>query len=222
MVPTLWTTPNILIAMASFSSSSSSKPSQKRRTITYMLRQYEAGKNPNKTVTLLKAVQWTRSSWEQGVTPSSIQKCFWKPTIIKKLEQEVIQENQQADRDALQAQITGLPGIEDPLSLNEFIEPADEVIDDEDGDIFASVVDRYRTEKEGTVEEPDEDDIEIDLVPTTEALKAIEIVKLWEIQQENREQSTLSALDRIERRMVQARYENRKQTMITSFFKPRD
>jgi hypothetical protein len=111
--------------------------------------------------------------------------------------------------------------IEDPLSLNEFIEPADEVIDDEDGDIFASVVDRYSTEKEGTVEEPDEDDIEIELVPTTEALKAIEIVKLWEIQQENAEQSTLSALDRIERRMVQARYENRKQTMITSFFKPR-
>ncbi len=110
-------------------------------------------------------------------------------------------ENQQADRHALQAQITGLPGIEDPLSLNEFIEPADEVIDDEDGDIFASVVDRYRTEKEGTVEEPDEDDIEIELVPTTEALKAIEIVKLWEIQQENGEQSTLSALDRIERRM---------------------
>ena len=43
---------------------------------------------------------------------------------------------------------------------------------------FVSVVDRYSTEKEGTVEEPDEDDIEIDLVPTTEALKAIEIVKL--------------------------------------------
>jgi hypothetical protein len=76
--------------MASFSSSSSSKPAQKRRAITYMLRQYEAGKNPNKTVTLLKAVQWTRSSWEQGITSSSIQKCFWKSTIIKKLEQEVI------------------------------------------------------------------------------------------------------------------------------------
>jgi hypothetical protein len=195
----------------------------RRQWVSYMLRQYEAGKNPNKTVTLLKAVQWTRSSWEQGVTSLSIQKCFWKSTVIKKLEQEVIQEeNQQADRDALQAQITELPGIGDPLSLNEFIEPADEVIDDEDTDIFASVVDRYSTEKEGTVEEPDEDDIEIELVPTTEALKAIEIIKLWEIQQENGEQSTLSALDRIERRMVQARWESRKQTMITSFFKPRD
>ena len=40
------------------------------------------------------------------------------------------------------------------------------------------MVDRYSTEKEGTVKEPDEDDIEIELVPITEALKAIEIVKL--------------------------------------------
>ena len=36
---------------------------------------------------------------------------------------------------------------------------------DDNIDIFASVVDRYSTEKEGTVKEPDEDDIEIELVP---------------------------------------------------------
>jgi hypothetical protein len=48
-----------------------------------------------------------------------IQKCFWKSTVIKKPEQGVIQEeNQQVDRDALQAQIAELPGIKDPLSLN--------------------------------------------------------------------------------------------------------
>jgi hypothetical protein len=84
------------------------------------------------------------------------------------------------------------------------------------------MVERYSTEKEGTIEESNKDDFEVKLVPTTEALKALEIVRLWEIQQENGEQITLSALDQIERRMVQARYENRKQTMITSFFKPRD
>jgi hypothetical protein len=28
-----------------------------------MLRQIEAGKNPHKTVTLLKAILWTRASW---------------------------------------------------------------------------------------------------------------------------------------------------------------
>jgi hypothetical protein len=56
-----------------------------------MLQQYEASKDPNKTVTLLKAIQWSRNAWEQCVTPLSIQKCFWKSTVIKKPEQEVIQ-----------------------------------------------------------------------------------------------------------------------------------
>ncbi|ODQ69032.1 hypothetical protein LIPSTDRAFT_31013 [Lipomyces starkeyi NRRL Y-11557] len=158
----------------------------RRQWVSYMLRQYEAGKDPNKTVTLLKVIQWTRSSWEQGVTPLSIEKCFWKSTVFKKPEQEVIEEeSQQADRDAIQAQIAELPGIEDPLPLNEFIEPVNEVIDDEDIDIFASVVDRYSTEKEGVVEEPDEDDIEIELVSITEALKALDIVKLWEMHHPN-------------------------------------
>ena len=42
-------------------------------------------------------------------------------------------------------------------------------------------MDRYSTEKEG-VEEPDKDDIEVELVSTIRALQALEIVKLWEIQ----------------------------------------
>jgi hypothetical protein len=49
-----------------------------------MLRQYEAGQNTNKTVTLLKAVQWTRVSWAQCLASSTIQKCFWKSTLISK------------------------------------------------------------------------------------------------------------------------------------------
>jgi hypothetical protein len=40
-------------------------------------------------------------------------------------------------------------------------------------------------------------------VAITKALKAIDIIELWELQQENREQATLLALDRIKRRIVQ-------------------
>ena len=71
-----------------------------------------------------------------------IQKCFWKSTVIKKLEQEVIQEeNQQADHNILQAQIAKLPGIENFLPFNKFIKLANKVIDNKDTDIFTSVVD---------------------------------------------------------------------------------
>jgi hypothetical protein len=36
--------------------------------IGLMLREYEANKNLQKTVNLLKAVQWTRAAWELSVT----------------------------------------------------------------------------------------------------------------------------------------------------------
>jgi hypothetical protein len=138
---------------------------------------------------------------------------------MKQADQKVIdEENQQYDRGELQAQIALLPNIEHPLSIHEFIQPIGEEINDDDDDIFASVVEQYSTDKEGSVEEPEEGDIEAEVVNTTDALKALEIVRLWEMQQENGQQVTLQALDRIERRVMQARYESRKQTTIESFF----
>ena len=52
--------------------------------VVYILWQYEANKDPNQTVNLLKAIQWTRLAWDQGVSEATIQKCWWKSTIIKK------------------------------------------------------------------------------------------------------------------------------------------
>ena len=191
----------------------------RRLWVAYMLRQYEAGKDPNKTVTLLKAIQWTRVAWTDIVTTATIQKCWWKSTVVKKpVGQEIVDDNQQPDRDELQAQIQELPGITNRLSINEFIQPAGEVVDDEDQDIFASVVERYSIENEGTVEEVEEGDIEIEKILTAEALKALETVRLWELQQEDGQASTLQVRDRVARRMQLARKEGRKQTTIVSFF----
>ena len=50
------------------------------------------------------------------------------------------------------------------------------------------------TDNDGTVEEPEEGDIEVELVNMTEALQVLEIVKLWDMQQENGQQATLQAL----------------------------
>src|ERR1700710_2033492 len=95
----------------------------RRQWILYMLQQYEAGKDPNKTVNLLKAVQWTRIAWEQ-VTAQTIQRCWWKSTVIKKPgDVQVAMEYQHIDE--LQAQIARLP-INDPLPLDEFLAPTGE------------------------------------------------------------------------------------------------
>ena len=73
-------------------------------------------------------------------------------------------------------QVEALPDIE-PLSIAEFIEPMSEQIDDEDGDIFESVVYRYATNLEGQ-ESEESDGEELPKVSITKALKYLEGVRL--------------------------------------------
>src|ERR1700710_1855028 len=96
--------------------------------ITFMLQEYEADKNPQKTVNLLRAVQWTQTAWETSVTIDTIQRCWWKSTLIKKPTPKdllqiaeldgdtIIVDDGSADRIELQDQIAQLP-IENLLSL---------------------------------------------------------------------------------------------------------
>jgi hypothetical protein len=50
-----------------------------------MLQTYEKDKDPNKTVNLLKTIQWSRAAWEV-LSAEMIQRCWWKSTIFKKPE----------------------------------------------------------------------------------------------------------------------------------------
>jgi hypothetical protein len=47
-------------------------------------------------------------------------------------------EDTSAETDELRAQITSLPYMDDYMSVQEFIDPADELIDDKDGDLVRS------------------------------------------------------------------------------------
>jgi hypothetical protein len=175
----------------------------RRLWISYMLRQYEANKNPNKTVHLLKAIQWTRVAWD-NVSPISIQKCWWKSTIIRRPDDHVeedIASQDQPDRDELQAQIAQLPYITEPISVNEFIQLGSEVIEEDtevanEHEIFHQVVERYGLAEEDTVE-PAEDAVvkgEDPDIPVSEAIKALEILKLFEMRQEDGSEALLRAL----------------------------
>ena len=115
------------------------------------------------------------------VTQECIKKCFWKSTVFKKpanQETRIIEDSEEEQCTELQVQIIALPGIIDPLSIDEFIEPLQEVINDSNKDIFASVVERYSADKEGEEEPIEEGDIEAKKVPIREAIKALETLKL--------------------------------------------
>ena len=161
----------------------------RKEWILYMLRQYEDNKNPNKTVNLLKAIQWTRKAWDQ-VTKTTIQRCWWRSTIIKKsIDQDPVHQQDQdlqAQTTDLQAQITRLPNITNPLSANEFIQINGEAIEDEleDGDeeqIFQDIVDQYGAGNEDILDPGEdaaveEEDREISLI---EAIQALETLRLY-------------------------------------------
>jgi hypothetical protein len=199
--------------------------------IAFMLQQYEADKNPQKTVNLLRAVQWIQAAWETSVTIDTIQRCWWKSTLIKKPTPEelaqivelegdtIIVDDGSADRIELQDQIAQLL-IENPLSLDEFLNPEDEAIFDEDEDVFTSVVNHYAAARPGEEEESsggEEEEEEIKEVQTAEALRAVEIVKMWKLQKGDSQD--LQALDRLSREIAQYKISTAHQTTIHRFFK---
>jgi hypothetical protein len=54
----------------------------RKQWIAFMLREYKASRNPQKTANLLKAVQWLRAAWELSVTSNTIKRCWVKSTLI--------------------------------------------------------------------------------------------------------------------------------------------
>ena len=120
-----------------------------------------SNKDPNKTVTLLKAIQWTRIIQNDYVTDSTISRYYQKSTIIEKPANRTVINKGIAEREALRVQILALPGIQDPLSVDEFIELLAERVVDEDSDIIEAIVAIYgrdenedKEEVEGELEEP--------------------------------------------------------------------
>ena len=199
----------------------------RRQWISYMVRQYENNKDPNKTVNLLKAIQWVRVAWDI-VSPVTIQKCWWKSTIIQKPEDQPEEDTatqDQQDKDELGAQIAQLPSIIEPLSVDEFIQLGSEVIEEdaevaEEYEIFEQVVERYRIAEEDTIEPAEDAAIgeEEPDIPISEAIKALEILKLFEIRQEDGSEVLLQALHQADQRYLAKKHKGKKQQTIDSFF----
>ena len=192
----------------------------RKQWIAYMLRQYEGNKDPNQTVSLLKAVQWCRVAWNQCVSAKHIQQCFWKATIIKKpvVIDNVEPEDTSAEIDELRAQIASLPYIDDYMSVQEFVDPADELIDDKDDNIMASVIDRYSRDKEDEVDEVESSDIEDEEVSTADAIRALELLKMHQLKSKYGSALHLSNLDKLGRDLMAEKYSGGKQSTIEKYY----
>ncbi|KAI1005966.1 hypothetical protein K3495_g2253 [Podosphaera aphanis] len=79
------------------------KLAYRKQWINFILNQYESGEDPQKTVNILRAIQWSQITWE-GL---EIARFFGEP-----------------------------------IPIRDFLEPAEEIIVEEDGDICEAIVNR--------------------------------------------------------------------------------
>ncbi|KAI0993575.1 hypothetical protein K3495_g14609 [Podosphaera aphanis] len=117
------------------------KLAYRKQWINFILNQHESGKDPQKTLNILRAIQWSQISWED-LEACVIQRCWWKSTLISRPDRQELEPGfYTTQSEELEAQIAGF--FRDPIPIRDFLEPAEEIIVEKDSDIFEAIVKRY-------------------------------------------------------------------------------
>jgi hypothetical protein len=190
----------------------------RRLWVQYILRQIEAGKNPYKTVNLLKAIQWTWVAWNTEVKTTTIQKYFQKSTLVVYSTDLIVtaSDNIQASLLALDSDIQQL-NIENSLSSSEFVEPIEEILSNIELDPFNNIVEAYTDYKDIISENKDQlGEVETPCT-TVEALEILRRLKIYEESQENRTLVHLQDYERHTKELQIRRIQQATQRSITSY-----
>ncbi|KAI0998414.1 hypothetical protein K3495_g9780 [Podosphaera aphanis] len=106
------------------------KLAYRKQWINFILNQHESGKDPQKTVIILRAIQWSQSSWED-LEACVIQRCWWKSTLISRPDRQELEPGfYTTQSEELEAQIAGF--FRDPKPIRDFLEPVEEIIVEKD------------------------------------------------------------------------------------------
>jgi hypothetical protein len=188
----------------------------RRQWVSYILRQLQTNKDPNQTVNLLKAIGWTPVAWNNCVTSTTIQHCFIKSTIVPKpVINEVKIIDDITEREALQVQMAEISGVQDLLTVEEFINPPAEEIIDQDEDILEAIIETYSQDQEEDMGEEGDEEIE-PLVSISEAICALETLQRFEIAREDGSQN-IRALDSLARELSVLQVSKKSQKTLDSF-----
>ncbi len=121
-----------------------------------------------------------------------------------------------AKREALHVQISALPGIQDLLLVDEFIEPLAEQVVDEDSNIIEAIVAIYgrdenedKEEVEGELEEP--------LPLLADVIEALTTLQRFKMSRDDGSQS-IRALNQLAGEFMALIVNKKTQTRIDSFF----
>ena len=188
------------------------KAHYKRIWLTYICDEYDADRDPMKSMNVLQAIRWGITAWEDDVTPATIQNCWIKSEVLgskyrprtEEWEKQVDEDNQILEDTMTQIEqriqhLISEERIVSGMDAATFVSPADEVVDDDDDDLFESLVEAYSMGGVQREYETDEEDVAVAPIEEDEALTLLTRLRLYEEQQIDGDEKIISQLNKYER-----------------------
>jgi hypothetical protein len=118
-------------------------------------------------------------------------------------------------QESIQA-LAGQARIQNTMNINTFLNPTDEVVDDDDDEVLDQLVDAYA---EGDrAEETDEEPVEVVPIGQSDAIQAVQLLQQYEEQQEDGDSELLRHLARLQITVRGRMVCSLEQAPITSYF----
>ncbi|KAJ5751479.1 mariner-Tc1 transposon family protein [Penicillium nucicola] len=187
----------------------------KRQWVRFMVAEFDAGRDPLRSMNVLEALKWGIQAWQFDVSAQTIVNCFNKALTEKgedyQLQQQLINE--------LNAGLQMLRPVLDPMSIENFLNPMDEVVQDGIETIDDIVLAQFARDDDDTDADADAETIpETPLVPINDAIRALETLRLYEEQQERGETQLITSLYKHQRIIQDRRLNAQKQKDIRGYF----
>lgn len=185
----------------------------RRQWVLFMMAEYDRGYNPISTMTILLAVRWAISAWNLDLKESTIQNCFQKALTTQHIRELGCQETIMEIFHGIQ-QLQLSNNIQDAMDINQFLNPAEEQVNDSWMNIDEIILSQYAsTSTAEEVEEDKEDNGEpLPHIPVQDALKGLYRLRLFEEQQIDGNRPLIQQLLYHERALLRKNVNNQQQS----------
>ena len=109
-----------------------------------------------------------------------------------------------------------IPEVQDLLTIEEFVNPPTEEIDDLDDDVIEAIIETYSRDQEDDIGEEGDEEIEPP-VSISEAICALETLQRFEIAREDRSHN-IKVLDSLGRELLMLKVSKKNQRTLDNFF----
>jgi DDE superfamily endonuclease len=211
----------------------------KQRWLRFAVDQFEQDQDPAKNLTILQAIRWIISAWQNDITVPTIANCWLQSRVLApKIGPQTREEAEKAGwREDLKAEemrynatmrlidtsiraLAELKRIEEAMAVAQFINPDTERVQDDDEEDLDCVLDQVAESysQESTLADPEEVEQVIPPIKIADALASLATLRLYEEQQEDGSREAVQALNKLEREIRGRQTANLTQRTLDSFF----